>query len=192
MRRVLILTSALLMTLTVVGVPAAAGGGGPYCDATGYSKKVSGPTATVPIESSCFRPTVLYVDEGTEVTFENLDPVPHNISGPPGSFAEGLYRDIKPGEEYMTLLQTSGVFPYMCYFHPGMAGVIIVGDGRGAMDVGSQDIGLEVDEASGVTTGGRDGGSTTPALAVGFGIAMVLLIAAVARLATRKAVPTAS
>ncbi len=184
MRRTLIGAAASAIFLSVMAAPAGAGGGG-HCDPNEYAKTVSGPKAVVELRDACFNPTVLYVEEDAEVTFVNRDPYLHNLSGPAGTFVEGVFDDLQEGEEETFWLQTPGAYPYMCYIHPAMAGVVIVGDGgtgtgRDAMNVGSQGMG----------TSSQDG-SSTPAL-MGLGIAMVLLIAAVARLATRKGLPTAS
>ncbi|HVF52950.1 MAG TPA: plastocyanin/azurin family copper-binding protein [Actinomycetota bacterium] len=188
--------AALAGGLIFAAPTALAGGGGMHCPNAPYYGAAKGRSAAIELDSSCFTPTVLYVEPGTEVTFQNKDPMPHNLSGPVGGFAEGLYKDIKPESEITFTFGDEGVFPYMCYIHPGMSGAIVVGEGR----AGEGEI-VDIEEVTSDMSGGggsrpvaldaepavsKDGGPGTAPLVLGLGIAVVLLIAAVAALATRK------
>jgi hypothetical protein len=73
---------------------------------------------------------VLYVEPGTEVTWTNLDSMTHNVVGvgdtwgDPGS-------SLQNGDDVSYRFEADGVYPYACWFHPGMVGAIVVGDGVG-------------------------------------------------------------
>ncbi len=97
---------------------ASAGGGGcakPEDEGAGTEVSIAG----------CFSPTVLRVEPGTRVNFKNTDPYAHVVIGQTWS-AE---RNLTEGMSAEVLFPLAGTFPYACTFHPGMVGVIIVGDG---------------------------------------------------------------
>lgn len=107
----------------VPGVAAASGGGGcggPVTDAEGTG---------VDIASFCFTPTILRVDAGEVVTFVNRDAAPHTVLGANGAW--GGYDVLKRGREATYAFTEPGVFPYVCTYHAGMVGTIVVGDGVG-------------------------------------------------------------
>jgi hypothetical protein len=41
----------------------------------------------------------------------------------------GTGGDLREGETERILFADPGLYPYTCYYHPGMSGVIVVGDG---------------------------------------------------------------
>jgi hypothetical protein len=47
-------------------------------------------------------------------------------------YEEGPSALLKQGESIQQTFSNSGVYPYFCFVHPGMIGVIVVGDGQGA------------------------------------------------------------
>jgi plastocyanin len=123
----------LVMTLALVpGVARASGGGGcgqAVTDRTGTQVQISG---------FCFGPTITRVHPGAEVTFTNLDPVPHSILGANGSW--GGYDALKRHQPVTYRFSEPGVYPYVCTFHIGMVGVVVVGDGiGGAIDTTTKD-----------------------------------------------------
>jgi len=132
-QRSMLLVGACVLTLGLVpGVARASGGGGcgaPVTDATGTG---------VEIDMFCFSPTILRTEPGTVVTFENLDPTTHNVLGAHGAW--GTWDALKRGREISFSFAESGVFPYVCAYHPGMVGVVVVGDGiGGAIDTTTKD-----------------------------------------------------
>lgn len=107
----------------VPGVASASGGGGcggPVSDGTG---------TRVQIESYCFTPTIVRVEPGDAVTFANSDAAPHTVLGANGAW--GSYDVLKRGREATYMFAEAGVFPYVCTYHPGMIGAVVVGDGAG-------------------------------------------------------------
>jgi plastocyanin len=120
MRRGLVM-AAVSATMIVAAGPADAGGGGgcfaPVTEASGNS---------VLMRRYCFRPTILHVRPGDAVTFQNRDDAAHVVNGANYSF--GKYRDYDLGDIRTFRFDESGVYPYVCYYHPGMSGAIVVGD----------------------------------------------------------------
>jgi hypothetical protein len=84
----------------------------------------------VRITGFCFEPTVLYAEPGTEVTFENLDPVRHNVLGANGRW--GSFEWLREGGTVSNGFADAGVYPYVCTWHPGMVGAVVIGDPVGA------------------------------------------------------------
>jgi plastocyanin len=117
---VLVPLFAILAATVLAAAPAAAGGGchTPATEARG---------TTVALIDLCFSPTVLRVAPGTEVTFVNQDTITHPLSRPGGDW----YWDGGGGTRSTVRLDEAGTYPFFCYAHPGMVGVVVVGDGRG-------------------------------------------------------------
>jgi plastocyanin len=119
---------AVLVVLVGVGVltaPAIASGGG------GCGRAVSDRWGTrVRILDYCFGPTILRVRPGDTVTWSNQDSFRHTVLGANGAWGgfDALRRD---GGEASYRFVGSGVYPYVCTYHPGMIGAIVVGNGRG-------------------------------------------------------------
>lgn len=113
----------LLGALTLApGVAWASGGGG-------CGQAVTDTTGTaVDIRDFCFSPTILRVRVGAEVTFANLDPVPHSVLGANATW--GDYAGFK-NRTVTYRFSRPGVYPYVCTYHVGMVGVVVVGDGVG-------------------------------------------------------------
>jgi hypothetical protein len=71
----------------------------------------------------CFTPTVVRVAPGETVTWENLDSVDHNV------YSSGFGTEtLRGGMSGSVTFDESGVFPYVCIFHPGMMGTVVVDD----------------------------------------------------------------
>ena len=117
---VLVPLLALLAAVVLAAAPAEAGGGchAPATDARG---------TTVALTNLCFSPTVLRVAPGSEVTFVNRDTITHPLSRLGGDW----YWDGAGDTRTTVRLDEAGTYPFFCYAHPGMVGVVVVGDGRG-------------------------------------------------------------
>jgi len=104
------------------GVASASGGGGcgqPVTDAT---------ASGVDIEDFCFSPTIVRVGVGDAVTFTNVDPFPHSVLGANATW--GDYAGFKKNSVTYRFSEP-GVYPYVCTYHLGMVGVVVVGNGVG-------------------------------------------------------------
>ena len=119
--RVLVLLPAVLAATVLAAAPPAAAGGGCHRPAT------EGRGTTLALTELCFSPNVLRVAPGTEVTILNRDALPHPLGRPGGEWAwEG-----NVGDRVTVRLDRDGIYPFFCYAHPGMVGVVVAGDGRG-------------------------------------------------------------
>jgi len=103
--------------------PVAAGGAGCHQEPT--PRDAAGDT--VLLEKQCFGPTVLRVNPGSQVTFKNNDAMAHHIAGVAMNWA--TTGELRQGETASFTFDTAGTYPYSCYLHVGMSGVIVVGDG---------------------------------------------------------------
>jgi plastocyanin len=106
-----------LLIARPAGVQAGGGGCHQLPDAEGTG-------AVVTMTRGCFTPTVLRVEPGATVVFENDHEVTHNVLG----LMWGT-TDIGTGFEFAQTFPGAGIFPYQCDIHPFMVGVVIVGDG---------------------------------------------------------------
>ncbi len=78
---------------------------------------------TVEMRGFEFFPAKLSVNAGTEVTWLNRDPVPHNAIADGGAFDTGTLNGGKSGS---VVLDQPGTYPYVCTFHPGMEATLTV------------------------------------------------------------------
>ncbi len=115
----MVLLGALVL---LPGVASASGGGG--CGRPVTDAQASG----VDIEDFCFSPTIVRVGVGDAVTFTNLDPVPHSVLGANATW--GDYAGFKK-RSVTYRFSEPGVYPYVCTYHVGMVGAVVVGDGVG-------------------------------------------------------------
>lgn len=116
----MVLTNAVVVAVALpVGTAGASGGGGcgrPVTDARG---------TTVRIRNYCFGPTILRARPGDAVTFVNRDSAPHTVLGANGSW--GSYRELRRGDDLTYRFARTGVYPFVCTYHPGMVGAVVVG-----------------------------------------------------------------
>ena len=117
---VVVLLLALMAATVATAAPAAAGGG---C----HRKATEGSGTTLALSELCFSPTVLRVEPGAEVTVVNRDTIAHPLSRPGGDW----YWDGTVGEATTVRMDQAGTYPFFCFAHPGMVGVVVVGDGQG-------------------------------------------------------------
>ena len=127
----MVLGTLLLVPVLGQGLASASGGGGcgrPVTDAMGTG---------VDIRDFCFSPTILRVSTGDAVTFTNVDPFPHSVLGANATW--GDYAGFKK-RSVTYRFSEPGVYPYVCTYHPGMVGAVVVGDGvGGAIDTSTAD-----------------------------------------------------
>lgn len=172
MRRAFVLAAIGTSVLVPSGEARASGGGGCGAPVT------QGIGDAVAIRQFCFEPTVLVMPTGGPVTFTNEDDWAHNVLGANGAW--GSFARMNGGKARAFALEEPGVYPFLCTWHPGMAGAVVVGDGGAglmARNVGSITAGHQP-EASGASDGWR-------AAAVAVGGLLVLIVAGTAGLRRR-------
>ena len=186
MRRVLILVAAVFLALLALPSTALAGG---FCMGHMKGEAYTDVAATkVRMSNNCFSPTVVRVNPGDTVTFVNADPEVHGVGGAAGTFGDA-HKEIKSGSSVSFRFDEEGVFPYACVFHPGMTAAVVVGDGEGdaaaaGMVAVEQEPPAKSRPASQPT--GADLETSNVPLAVGLGIALVLLVASITALIRRS------
>jgi plastocyanin len=126
--------ASALVTVAAIGLvgalPTAAGasGGG------GCGRAVSDARGTsVRIKDFCFLPTILRIRPNDAVTFDNRDGFSHVVLG--ANALWGSFSQVRSRHSVTYRFVRTGVYPYVCTYHPGMVGAIVVGNGRshGAM-----------------------------------------------------------
>lgn len=88
-------------------------------------------TSGVSIRNFTFSPATVKVAVGDTVRWINdEDAVPHDATSEKvGDFYSG---HMGPGASYSKTFTAAGAYPYFCMIHPGMRGIILVGDATGA------------------------------------------------------------
>ena len=128
MGRLLGYTLCALISLMLLGAPLAAAGGG----CINRNAANDGAALTIQIKDCSFAPTVTRVPVDTAVTWKNVDWLPHVISGVGWGSVDGYANTagsmVNPGGTFSFTFAKPGLYPYTCYLHPGMSGVVIVGD----------------------------------------------------------------
>jgi plastocyanin len=166
MRARTLIVSGLAAVVAVLGGGGSASAGGGCMHGTDPS---SGGGTVVELVGACFTPTVLYVDPGTEVTFENRDPKDHMVMGVGGTW--GSFDELGKGDSVAYTFAEDGVYVYSCFIHPGMVGAIVAGSGTGTagMDTTSVSGGLVTgpDVAPPATPASATDGNALGALLVG-------------------------
>ena len=149
---VVVLLLAVVAAATVATAATAAAGGGCHRPPT------EGRGGTLALTELCFSPTVLRVEPGAEVRVVNRDTIAHPLSRPGGDW----YWDGTVGDATTIRLDQAGTYPFYCFAHPGMVGVVVVGDGRGPgagnLQVAATDAPAPDTQAAGpaeAATGGR-------------------------------------
>jgi plastocyanin len=125
MRRTIATTGVMLVALVAMAATptgAAASGGG------GCGRAVSDVRGSdVHIKSFCFLPTILRIHPGQAVTFENRDGFAHTVLGANGVW--GSFSQVRGHGAVTYRFTRPGVYPYVCTYHPGMVGAVVVGNG---------------------------------------------------------------
>ena len=77
----------------------------------------------IEMDDFAFVPAELTVKVGTKVTWTNKDSASHDVQAADGSWAsDSLSKD----QSFSKVFDVEGTFAYVCTFHPGMQGKIIV------------------------------------------------------------------
>jgi plastocyanin len=142
-----ILLGAGLLLVPVAGTPFVAAGNPCFHGFETPTLTVASATS-VRTQPCAFEPTVTVVKTGDTVTFRNDGDMPHLVTGANGEWGDREI-ELAPGKTAEYTFAEPGVYPYMCAFHPGMTGAIVVGDGGPAL------------AAAVAAAGGGGGGAST-------------------------------
>jgi plastocyanin len=80
-------------------------------------------SANVEMKGFAFSPKELTVKVGTKVTWTNMDSAGHDVKASDGSWGSGTLTN---GQTFSMVFDKEGTFAYVCTFHSGMTGTIIV------------------------------------------------------------------
>ncbi|MEX0834252.1 MAG: plastocyanin/azurin family copper-binding protein [Actinomycetota bacterium] len=119
MRRIFLLTSFVIALLPATALAGGACRGVPVTE---------GADPVVELRDACFTPTIVRVDLGQEVTWINRDGFIHAVTGANSSW--GNYDELHQGDRTTHQFVEPGVYPYFCFYHPGMTGAVVVGEGQ--------------------------------------------------------------
>jgi plastocyanin len=121
-RKVAVFAAAFTLALAfAMGSVASAGGCAPAA-----GQPTNGTGLLVNITHCNFGPTILHAPVDSTITWSNTDFLPHAVSG--AGWTTNDYQMFNPGASVSYKFTQPGIYPYMCSLHPGMAGIIVVGD----------------------------------------------------------------
>ena len=86
-------------------------------------------SSTPGCEPECFIPSMVTLDIGGEVTWENDDTAAHTVtSGTPTEGPDGIFDSslVMAGSSFSHTFEDAGSFDYFCMVHPWMQGTVIV------------------------------------------------------------------
>lgn len=188
-RRASLAAGVVLIAVSLTPAGALASGGG------GCGQPVTeGIGTAIDIRNSCFSPTILRVATDEPVTFTNKDRFEHSVLGANATW--GDYDGFRRGASVTFRFEEPGVYPYVCTYHIGMVGVVVVGNGGGgAIDTATGDgpvvrvdpADLELRSASAPPAPTSD---DTVTWRVVWSVALLVAAAAVVVLRRRRAVRT--
>jgi plastocyanin len=121
MRRGILLLGAMLAAVPLGPIPAEAGGGGGGCGRPVTEATGSG----VAVRNFCFSPTILRTRPGQAVVWSNKDSFEHNVVG--ANLSWGAQQTLPAAATVKFRFSKPGVYPYVCTWHPGMVGAVVVG-----------------------------------------------------------------
>ncbi|MGH2562254.1 MAG: cupredoxin domain-containing protein [Thermomicrobiales bacterium] len=77
----------------------------------------------VAMRNDSFVAASIKVAAGTTVTWANADPAVHTVTSTDRTFVS---ENLDPGDSYSFTFETAGTYDYVCIFHAGMAGTVVV------------------------------------------------------------------
>jgi plastocyanin len=80
------------------------------------------------IDGGKFSPAVLCVKPGSRVTWQSLDFADHTVTSVAGDSQPFDSGSLSYGSAFAAAFKKPGRYPYVCRFHPSMAGLITVLD----------------------------------------------------------------
>uniref|UniRef100_UPI00117B0F4E cupredoxin domain-containing protein n=1 Tax=Kineosporia sp. R_H_3 TaxID=1961848 RepID=UPI00117B0F4E len=80
-------------------------------------------TIKVTLKDSVFSPTSVSAHVGDTIVWTNAGQMPHTVTAADKSFDQQLM----PGATFRLVLRKEGTIPYVCTYHPGMKGTLVVG-----------------------------------------------------------------
>ena len=97
----------------------------PPAQPAGPSTVTHGETKTyqIQVKDNSFSPSTVHARVGDTITWVNVGAMPHTVTAGNSTFDHQL----SPGQSYSYALRGPGTVGYVCSFHPGMNGTLVVG-----------------------------------------------------------------
>ena len=114
----------LLTVFSIIAITPSA-----FADHTTATVTTAPGSSTPGCEPECFIPSIVTIDVGGEVTWENNDTAAHTTTagspqdGPSGAFDSSL---IMAGSSFSHTFDSAGTYDYFCMVHPWMIGTVVV------------------------------------------------------------------
>jgi plastocyanin len=105
------------------GQPGGPGSGGNPAPPSGPVSHGQTKTYNVQVRDGSCSPSVVHARVGDTIHWTNVGAMPHTVTAGNGAFDHML----QPGQSYSYALRASGSVSYVCTFHPGMNGSLVVG-----------------------------------------------------------------
>jgi plastocyanin len=150
-----------MLALWLAVVPSASAGNPCFHDYE-IPALTSGTDTEIKLLPCAFAPTITTVPVGSKVTFFNGPAFSHLVTGAGQAWGSPDV-EIRPGASVAYTFDNAGMYPYACVLHPGMSGVIVVGDVASAIGGGS--VAAGVGGAGGPATSGGRAGAAEPGAA---------------------------
>jgi plastocyanin len=120
-----IVVGAALAGVVVAPAPANKGSSGATKPATAApASKGKVKTVEIKVNEMTFGPAMANANVGDTISWVNVGKIPHTVTAKDGSFDK---TPIAPGERFNYVLRKEGTVSYVCSFHPGMDGMLMVG-----------------------------------------------------------------
>lgn len=87
------------------------------------AEQVAGGNVDIQMKGFAFNPNELTVKVGTKITWTNMDSAGHDVKASDGSWGSDT---LNKGQSFSKVFDKEGTFSYVCTFHAGMTGKIIV------------------------------------------------------------------
>ena len=143
----------------------------------------TGGTSQVVLGDCVFTPTVNRVAVGTTVTWRNGSSQDHEVVG--SNMTWGAHdKLLGPGDTIGWTFDAAGTYAYSCMIHPGMTGVVVVGEPEGSGPVAAAATDASEDPAA--------DGTASPVIAASAGVGGLALGLALAALLRRRGETPAS
>ena len=81
------------------------------------------PAVEVKIDNFSFTPATLTVKAGTQITWINVDDIPHTVVSEDQSIKSKV---LDTDEKFTFTASKPGTYPYFCSIHPKMTGKVVV------------------------------------------------------------------
>lgn len=108
---------------TSPGQPGSPGSPGSPAPPSGPVSHGQTKTYNVQVKDGSFSPSVVHARVGDTIHWTNVGAMPHTVTAGDGAFDHML----SPGQSYSYALRAPGSVSYVCTFHPGMNGSLVVG-----------------------------------------------------------------